>query len=176
MMFSLSPSPLLPISPSPCRVATPEPPMSRVRVAITNQQSHVPCDAQRLRRAVRQVFPNANGRSVQIGVAVVDDATIHELNRRHLNHDYPTDVLSYPLEDSPAALEGEIVVSAETAERNAAEYGWSPADELCLYVVHGALHLAGYRDKTASEREAMRRAEREILAELDAEVPHRGET
>jgi probable rRNA maturation factor len=149
---------------------------SRVRIAITNQQSHVPCDAEQLRRAVRRVFQPPARRPVRIGVAIVDDATIHDLNRRHLSHDYPTDVLSYPLEDSPAALEGEIVVSAETARRNAPEYGWSPADELCLYVVHGALHLAGYRDKSPDERQAMRRAEREVLAGLGIEAPERHES
>lgn len=149
------------------------PATSRVRVAITNQQSHVRCDAEQLRRAVRQVFRDTSSRAVRIGVAIVDDATIHELNRRHLNHDYPTDVLSYPLEDSPVVLEGEIVVSAETARRAAPDYGWSPADELCLYVVHGALHLAGYRDKSTAERQAMQRAEQEVLADLGIEVPNR---
>jgi probable rRNA maturation factor len=149
---------------------------SRIRVAITDEQSHVRCDAERLRRAVRHAFRNANGRNVRIGVAIVDDATIHDLNRRHLNHDYPTDVLSYPLEESPTALEGEIVVSAETARRAAPEYGWSPEDELCLYVVHGALHLAGYRDKSAAEQDAMRRAEREVLASLGIEIPRRDDS
>ena len=72
--------------------------------------------------------------------------------------------------DSPDRLEGEIVVSAETAQKNAPEFGWSPEEELCLYVVHGALHLAGYRDKTASEERAMRQAEQETLADIGIQV------
>jgi probable rRNA maturation factor len=138
--------------------------MFSIRVAITNLQSLLPVDADRLRRAVRHVFAQTRERRVQIGVAIVDDATIHALNVRHLQHDYPTDVLSYPLEDAPQKLVGEIVVSAETAERQAPHYGWSPEEELCLYVVHGALHLAGYRDKSRAQQQAMRAAERQVLS------------
>jgi probable rRNA maturation factor len=111
-----------------------------------------------------------------VNVAIVDDATIHGLNRRHLQHDYPTDVLSFPLEDSRDKLAGEIVVSAETAQREAAAYGWSGDEELCLYVVHGALHLAGLRDKTSAEKRAMRAAEERVLAELGLAAPHAGPT
>jgi probable rRNA maturation factor len=145
--------------------------MSRIEISITNLQDHVPCDRTRLRRAVRAALRGVSNRIVRIGVAIVDDATIHDLNRRHLDHDYPTDVLSYPLEASAAMLEGEIVVSAETAARSAPHYGWPPEDELCLYVVHGALHLAGFRDKARADRRIMREAEREVLDLLGIRVP-----
>lgn len=145
--------------------------MSGVRISISNLQSHIAVDDEQLRRAVQRVFQHGRERPVQVGIAIVDDSTIHELNRRHLGHDYPTDVLSYPLEDRPDDLQGEIVVSAETAVRNASSYGLSPDQELCLYVVHGALHLAGYRDKTGAERRAMRQAERDVLAELGISMP-----
>jgi probable rRNA maturation factor len=115
---------------------------------------------------VRAALREAAHRSVQITVAIVDDATIHDLNRRHLQHDYPTDVLSYPLVHSREKLVGEIVVSAETAQRQAPEYGWSAEEELCLYVIHGALHLAGFGDKTSAQKREMRAAENRILAEL----------
>jgi probable rRNA maturation factor len=59
---------------------------------------------------------------------------------------------------------GEIVLSAETAWRNAGTYGVSPQDELSLYVVHGLLHLCGYDDLTPREKRIMRRREAEALA------------
>jgi probable rRNA maturation factor len=124
-----------------------------------------------LRRAVLCVFADVQDRDVEISIAVVDDATIHLLNRQHLGHDYPTDVLSFPLEDSPDRLQGEIVVSADTAQQNAPDFGWSFTEELCLYVVHGALHLVGFRDKTTTEADLMRQAEREMLAQLGVRVP-----
>ena len=61
-------------------------------------------------------------------------------------------------------LEGELIVSTETALREAAAHGWSPQDEVLLYVVHGLLHLCGYDDLTDEARPSMRVREREVLA------------
>ena len=61
-------------------------------------------------------------------------------------------------------VEGELIVSTETALREAAAHGWSPHDEVLLYVVHGVLHLCGYDDLTDEARPAMRVREREVLA------------
>ena len=99
-------------------------------------------------------------------MAVVDDHTIRELNQRHLNHDYATDVLSFPLEQAAGALEGEVIVSADMALATAPEYGWSAEDELLLYVIHGTLHLVGCDDKRPAERRAMRNREKAYLARL----------
>jgi probable rRNA maturation factor len=120
----------------------------------------------RLAEAVRRVLAEADIRAAEISIAVVGDAAMHELNRRYLAHDYPTDVLSFVLEfDADAGrLEGEIIVSYEYAARESPHYGWSPADELLLYVIHGALHLVGYDDLDPESREAMRAAEARHLA------------
>jgi probable rRNA maturation factor len=88
---------------------------------------------------------------------------IRRLNRQYLNHDYATDVLSFPLHDDGDCLEGEIVVSGQMAARMATRYGWSASDELMLYTVHGCLHLVGYDDSTDQQRRQMRRAEQEYL-------------
>jgi probable rRNA maturation factor len=96
---------------------------------------------------------------------------MHELNRRHLDHDYPTDVLSFTLEDDGKHLEGEVVISADTAEVEAAERGWTAAGEQLLYVVHGILHLVGYRDKSPAEIEEMRAAEEMYLRRFGFKQP-----
>jgi probable rRNA maturation factor len=95
---------------------------------------------------------------------VVDDETIHDLNRRFLAHDYATDVLSFALEQSADGLDGEIIVSADFATASAPRYEWSAADELLLYVIHGALHLAGYDDHEPDDISRMRAAEARHLA------------
>jgi probable rRNA maturation factor len=136
-----------------------------IRVIVTNEAgAGVP--EERVEAAVQAALANVDYGSIEVSVAIVDDPTIHELNREFLDHDYPTDVLSFPLEDTASRLEGEIVVSADTAARCAIEAGWSATDELLLYVVHGALHLAGYRDKESQDAGDMRRREAAVLKEL----------
>lgn len=137
-----------------------------LHVAVTNEQEHLEIDEARLRGAVEAVWAGEGLGGGEISVAVVSDAAIHELNRRWLDHDEPTDVLSFVLEEAEGYREGEIIVSADTALARAAEFGWSPNDELLLYVIHGALHIVGYDDKQPAERERMRERERFYLERL----------
>jgi probable rRNA maturation factor len=146
-----------------------DPPERSLRVLVANETAAA-IDAERLESAVRLAFADSDYTWVELSVAVVDDELIHELNRQFLDHDYPTDVLSFALEDDPPRLEGEIVVSLDTAERCASEAGWSADDELLLYVAHGALHLAGYGDKTPEDAAEMRAAEAALLAKLGVAV------
>lgn len=137
--------------------------MPGLQVTLTNRQTTLKLDRRKLIAAVRLALGQAEIRGGSVSVAVVDDPTIHELNRRFLRHDYPTDVLSFLLEQSPGCVEGEIIVSADTARERAAEFGCTPHEELLLYVVHGALHLLGYDDHTVRDRRVMRAKERECL-------------
>lgn len=141
-----------------------------------------------IRQIVQSVLVAEEVRRADLTIALVDDAVIHQVNRDHLQHDYPTDVISFlydcdPLEghgrqDPPRgrgkAIDGELVVSTETAEREAVVYGWQSLDELTLYLVHGLLHLCGYDDQTESERLLMRDRERVILKKWSLS-PHYGE-
>jgi probable rRNA maturation factor len=146
-----------------------DPPERSFRVLVANETAAA-IDAERLEAAVRLAFADSDCTWVEVSVALVDDEMIHELNRQFLDHDYPTDVLSFALEDDPPRLEGEIVVSFDTANRCASEAGWSTDDELLLYVAHGALHLAGYGDKTPEDAAEMRAAEAALLAKLGVVV------
>lgn len=142
-----------------------------ITIAVADEQDRLDVDANRLRRAVRAIVRDAGHANAEISIALVDDPTIHQLNRRHLRHDYPTDVLSFLLSDVGAPLEGEIVASADTACRMAPSIGWSAADELLLYVIHGALHLVGCEDQDAESAEAMRAAERRYLSRMRVPLP-----
>ena len=146
-------------------------PHQAVRVLIANEQSTLSIDEERIEAAVRRVLKDSPYETATVSVAVVDDPTIHRLNREFLQHDYPTDVLSFVLEASESQLEGELVVSTDTALRNAKEYGWSAADELLLYSIHGALHLVGYRDKQPEECAEMHAEEARHLKELGIALP-----
>lgn len=137
-----------------------------ITVDLANEQSTHPIDEDLLRRAVEVVLAGEQIAHASISIAVVDDGTIHQLNRAYLSHDYATDVLSFNLNEPNEPLEGEVVVSAEMAARKSVEYGWTMMDELLLYVIHGTLHLVGYDDASESERNAMKTQETKYLATL----------
>lgn len=132
-------------------------------IEFNNAQSLVPVDTIQLEDRLREALQRQGLTSATLSIALVDDATIHTVNRDHLQHDYPTDVISFLYEDDKCSLDGELVVSVETAIREAADYGWSPENELMLYLVHGLLHLCGFDDQTGQQREEMRAQERAIL-------------
>lgn len=108
----------------------------------------------------------------EISVTFVDDATIHALNVEHRDVDRPTDVLSFPLfepdeelppEPLPYPL-GDVVVSLDTTERQAREYGHGFDRELGFLLAHGILHLLGYDHMTPDEESQMRARQRELLS------------
>lgn len=147
-------------------------------VTEVNNLAGAPVDVERLRRAVEQTLGAEHVAHAEVSLAIVDDGTMAELNLRYLQHEGPTDVLSFRLDtDDPGAeqqrLEGEIIVSADTGRRGAARSGWTLDDELLLYVIHGALHLVGYDDATPEDRGRMRAAERRRLAAFDPELEGR---
>jgi probable rRNA maturation factor len=144
---------------------------SRLEVAVANLQETHAIDEEQLIAAARKVIAAGGFNRGEISIAVVDDARMHELNRQYLEHDYPTDVLSFVLEAEGKHLEGEIIVSADYASREAARFNWTTQDELLLYVIHGSLHLIGYDDQTPQAKAEMRQKEREFLALFD-KTPH----
>jgi probable rRNA maturation factor len=100
-------------------------------------------------------------------VALVSDEEIARLNEQYLQHEGPTDVLSFNLSDSmDGAIEGQLVVSVDTARRNAAQRGHTLEAELALYCVHGLLHLLGYDDATEGEARSMHTLEDDVLVRL----------
>ncbi len=90
-----------------------------------------------------------------IGIAIVDDRRIRDLNRSYLGIDGVTDVIAFEAEDEPDLRAGEVIVSADTAARQAAELGHSLQRELCLLVAHGVLHVLGYEDYDDAARARM---------------------
>lgn len=151
--------------------------MDAYLIEVNNQQVSLSIDEDAITRAVRTILINEQIQRAQISVALVDDPTMHDLNRRYLDHDYPTDVLSFVLEQQGQAyLEGEIIVSTDTAIQCCAEYHWSATQELFLYVIHGMLHLVGFDDTEDSLRTEMRQRERYYLQALDIGLPSESAT
>jgi probable rRNA maturation factor len=141
------------------------------QILVANEQATLAIDESRLIAAARCILADSEYPTAMVSIAVVDDPTIHALNIQYLQHDYPTDVLSFVLEESPQRVEGELVVSADTAMREAREAGWSPLEELLLYVIHGTLHLVGYDDHEPTDQVDIYVAEAHYLQELGVALP-----
>jgi probable rRNA maturation factor len=100
--------------------------------------------------------------SVELSVALVDDATIHELNRAYRHKDKPTDVLAFP-QDAPGLL-GDVILSVETGRRQAARHRRPLLAELTMLLAHGLLHLLGHDHRNDREEKAMAARTRELEA------------
>ena len=137
-----------------------------IRASIANPYEYE-LDFQRLKAAAVAVLEGEGVGEAKVTLAFVDSAHIHRLNKQFLEHDEPTDVLTFP-DSAPGArkLEGEVVIGYEVARENAADRGHEPGLELLLYVVHGCLHLCGYDDTTGAAAKEMRAKEREYLGKL----------
>ena len=139
--------------------------MSKVSVACP--QELVAIDRGRMREVARAVLEGEGIADYEISLAFVDNPTIHRLNKRYLDHDEPTDVLSFPYSAANAKkLEGELVVGVEIAKEAATERGHGVQAELALYVIHGLLHLCGYDDKSPAAETEMRERERHYLKQV----------
>jgi probable rRNA maturation factor len=137
------------------------------RVSIATPQETVPVDRARMREIVRAVLEGEGEAEAEISLAFVDNPTIHRLNLRYLEHDEPTDVLSFPLTEANAKrLAGELVIGAEVAMAEANRRGHDVQAELALYVIHGLLHLLDYDDHSEKEADRMRQRERHYLQQL----------
>jgi probable rRNA maturation factor len=134
------------------------------QISIKNQQEAVAIDFARLREVARAVLEGEGKGDGRVGIALMDNASIHALNKRYLDHDEPTDVLSFPLtEPGTRRLEGDLAIGAEVAQAQANVRGHDVQAELALYVIHGLLHLCGYDDHEDEGRAAMRDRERHYL-------------
>lgn len=136
-----------------------------IRVAVVDHAA-VLIDPAPVRQAVENTLQRHSCPAARISVAVVGDTRIAELNQRFLSHEGPTDVLTFNLTEGTNGLDAEIVISAETAHRQAQQRGHAMMDELLLYAVHGTLHLLGMDDHSEEDAETMHRLEDEILSEL----------
>jgi len=136
-----------------------------IGVSVASPQELVPLEYQRLKECARAVLTGEGVKEAKVTLAFVDDATIAGLNKRFLDHEGPTDVITFPYSRGKN-LEGEVVIGVEVAQREASERGHDVNTELCLYVIHGTLHLCGYDDGTDREATEMRKKERAYLKQL----------
>ncbi|MBU0758873.1 MAG: rRNA maturation RNase YbeY [Candidatus Omnitrophica bacterium] len=137
-------------------------------VDVRNLQEKVKIDKKEIKKCAGSVLEMMDEARSELSILVVSDSRIRDLNRRYRGKDSSTDVLAFSMragegvsKDSP--ILGDVVISAETAKREAAKRKIPVKKEICLYVIHGILHLLGYRDQTPYDRKKMKAKERALL-------------
>jgi len=115
-------------------------------------------------RAVRHVVAGEK-KKASVSIVFTDDRFIKNMNKRYLRHNRTTDVISFPLQDG-SELDGEVYVNLDQAKRQARDYGVTFRNEVKRLLIHGTLHLLGYRDSTSLLKKKMRRLEDYYLAKL----------
>jgi len=149
-----------------------------VALIINNRQEKIPLHPQweaKLTEIADKCLALENvDTSAEISLVFVDDPQIQELNKTYRGKDMPTDVLSFALlemtedelpiiDQEEELLLGDIIISLETALRQAEEYGHSLEREVAYLMVHGLLHLLGYDHMNEADQRNMRRREEELL-------------
>ena len=143
-----------------------------MRIEIYNRQRRLALDLQELKRFAELGYSRCLADSISEGsdlesveeleISIVSDRRIAALHRGFMGIRGATDVITFQ--------HGEIILSGETAVRNAKRFHSSPLREIRLYIIHGMLHLGGYSDKEETGAQDMRRAQERILAEVERDL------
>jgi probable rRNA maturation factor len=145
-----------------------------VKITIKNLQKKITLNPKRIKAAILKTLSSVKKRkSGEINVCFVDDKKIRALNLKFLRKDEATDVLTFDISQAPDKknIFADIVISTDTALRNAGIFNTGSEYELTLYCIHGVLHILGYDDKNTSQRKAMHKKAVQILSLLNITCP-----
>lgn len=134
-----------------------------LKIKLFNEQAHK-IDILQIKRLAQKVWQNESEVDAKLNIVFVNDEQIKRLNRKYFRKETTTDVIAFPLsEDAKEFFEGEVYICVNQVFKNAGFYQVSQEAELKRVVAHGILHLAGYRDKTAPEKQLMTMKENHYL-------------
>jgi probable rRNA maturation factor len=145
-----------------------------MKVQIENRQTKIKINRTTIRNTVLKIFRILDCLDKEISICFTDDENIKELNKQYLNRNRATNVLSFSLQEgeysniNPQML-GDVVISVETAQRDAVKGNLTVEQELDFLLIHGILHLTGYNHENTTEKEAKRMElkEKEIFNQIN---------
>ena len=137
-----------------------------MKIAIENRQKRQKIKKVLLRRVARKILSVSGCPDAQLSILIVGDEEIRQINRDYLGRDKPTNVISFAMQEGEGQgiqpdLLGDVVISAETTARDAADAGLSFESELYFLLLHGILHLLGYDHERGTHEDARQMEERE---------------
>lgn len=124
-------------------------------------------DRNNLKKFLASLFKKEGKILDELQYIFCSDDYLLEINRQFLNHDYYTDIITFDLSEKGQPVNAEIYISVDRVRENAREFGSSLKREMQRVIFHGALHLCGYRDKTANQEKQMRQMEEQYLSSFE---------
>jgi probable rRNA maturation factor len=121
-------------------------------------------NSRNLKAFIFSLFKKEKKKLGQLDYIFCGDEYLLQINKAYLNHNFYTDIITFDLSENKNKVTGEIYISIDRVKENALTYRTSFREELHRVILHGALHLCGYGDKTKSESEEMRRMEDKYLS------------
>jgi probable rRNA maturation factor len=140
-----------------------------MKIDIQNLQSVAKIDKKKVIECVGHALNAMGEKDAELSLMLVNDMYIRNLNWKYRRSDSATDVLAFPMRDSrglSGSVLGDVVISAETAQREAKKRKKDFQEELDLYLIHGILHLLGYSDEKPRARKKMYDKQKELLKNL----------
>lgn len=124
----------------------------------------LPISHSNVKESVSKVMDGEDCRFNELIVNFVNDSAIRKINLAYLDHNYYTDIITFPYNDKSKEIEGEIFISLDSVKKNGKFYGSGYKTELKRVIIHGCLHLAGYKDATKKQKELIRNKENFYLS------------
>ncbi|WP_303922500.1 rRNA maturation RNase YbeY [Draconibacterium sediminis] len=119
-----------------------------------------------LKNQIENLVINEKYQLGELTIVYCSDEFLLEMNKQYLDHDYYTDIITFDYVQKNV-ISGDLFISIDRVNENAENYGISQIKELYRVVLHGVLHLVGYKDKTEEEQEEMTKMEEFYLAKID---------
>lgn len=138
--------------------------IKKKKIEVINSSSHIRLPIKKVREIIELCLNDNFGTNyVYLKVIYLDDKDIQDINKKFLNHDYPTDVITFSLEEK---VECEVYLGIDTIKFQAIDYKVSFEKEILRCAVHGALHFAGFDDASKIERARMHEQENYYLRKM----------
>lgn len=144
---------------------------------VTNISSNTTFDVGKVEQAVSETLLAHNSEDCEVSVLLTDDPHMKQLNRDYRDIDVPTDVLAFAMQEGEdnnvmnTNILGDVVISLETAARQAKNESHSLEEEVAFLTVHGVLHLLGYDHQTQNEASVMFAKQESILQRIHLKRP-----
>lgn len=120
-------------------------------------------ERKRLKIFIEGMLKRENRKLISLSIVFCTDKYLLEINRQYLGHDYYTDIVTFNLAEDNEFIEGEVYISIDRIRENALINLVTTKHELHRVLLHGILHLCGYKDKLKSEKDTMTRIENHML-------------